>query len=197
MGLLLLWVLLGCRVDPVAEVQRPTPNNVTASTAEVVVDPCHLDMAATQVGTMESGRNNYGPEVRDYLASCGFKEGAPWCAAFVHWTYRQCDRVIEPHTSYALAANWHPKARRIWSKSGWVPDTAKTFHRVSENGDHFALWYTNLKPARIGHTGLIYDEDEKYLYTIEGNTGPEGGRDGDGVYRKKRLKRGVYCVSRW
>ena len=51
--------------------------------------------------------------------------------------------------------------------------------------------------ALIGHTGLVYDEDEAFIYTIEGNTGSGGSRDGDGVYRRKRLKKSVHCVSRW
>ena len=195
LGLLLLWVLCGCRIDPVKEVHSPIPSNLTASTKPVPADPCHLDMAATQVGTIESGTSNYGPEVRDYLASTGFKEGAPWCAAFVHWSYRSCDRVIEPPRSFALAANWHSKSHRVWEKGGWVPDTADTWQRISANGDHFALWYSNLN--RIGHTGLIYKETEQFFYTIEGNTNSGGERDGDGVFRRKRLKKSVYCVSRW
>ena len=194
----LLVALIGCSTPdhPVKEVHRPIPSNITAA-VKPVVNPCHLDMAATQVGVLEVGRNNYGPQVRDYLASTGFKEGAPWCAAFIHWTYRGCDRIIEPSKSFALAAKWHPKARRVWERKAWTPDTADTWSRVSANGDHFALWYNSLNPPRIGHTGLVYDEDEAFIYTIEGNTGSGGSRDGDGVYRRKRLKKSVHCVSRW
>ena len=154
-------------------------------------------MALTQVGVLEVGGNNSGREVKAYLASTGLKEGPPWCAAFVHWNYRQCDRVIEPSRSFALAASWHPKSRRIWQRGSWTPDTAKTFTRITRNGDMFSLWYTTLSPPRIGHTGIVYDEDPQYVFTVEGNTSSGGSRDGDGVYLRKRLKKSLYCLSRW
>lgn len=159
--------------------------------------PCHIEVAATQVGVVEDGKNNHGEQVAAYLASVGFKEGAPWCGALPHWCYRECGRVLEPKRSFALAANWHPKERRVWQRSGWKPDTSDTWTPISIAGDHAALWYTSLNPARIGHTMIVYKEDKKYLYTIEGNTNDGGSRDGDGVYRRRRLKRSIYCVSRW
>jgi len=146
-----------------------------------------------QVGVVEVGGNNRGPEVKAYLASVNLPEGNPWCAAYVHWCYRQCGTVLEPARSYAMALKFHEKPKRVWERKGWThePDD---FKRISEDGDHFALWYESL--GRIGHTGLIYGEDEKWVWTLEGNTSPEGSRDGGGAYLRKRLKRTLYCISR-
>lgn len=154
-----------------------------------------MRVAMSQVGVMERGGNNRGDEIREYLASVGLPEGHPWCAAFIHWCYRECGEVIEPARRYAMALEWHRKERRVWERGGWAPDTARVFRRISEDGDHFALWYDNL--GRIGHTGLIIGESEKYIDTVEGNTSPGGSREGDGVYLRRRLKRTIHCISRW
>ena len=196
--MLLLWLLfVGC-LDPVAPVsEKPPPPDILADRGRQP-DPCHLTVALAQVGVMESGGNNAGPEVEGYLASTGFAKGAPWCAAFVHWCFWECGVTLEPKRSFALAANWHPKAKRIWEKNvgrGWEREVDEDFYRVSENGDIFALWYNNL--GRIGHTGVIAGEDNDYFYTVEGNTGPGGEREGEGVFKRKRLRRTIYCISRW
>ncbi len=152
-----------------------------------------LTVALEQVGVEEIGGNNRGPEIKQYLASVNLAEGSPWCAAYVHWCYRECGVVLEPARSYAMALKFHEKPKRVWERKGWTYEPGD-FKRVSEDGDHFALWYDNL--GRIGHTGLIYGEDEKWALTVEGNTSPEGSRDGGGVYLRKRLKRTLYCISR-
>ena len=37
-----------------------------------------------------------------------------------------------------------------------------------------------------GHTGIVVVANTDNVRTIEGNTGPGGGREGDGVYYKTR-----------
>lgn len=196
----LLLGLLGCKLgDPVSP---QGPASVTPPpypiVAKVKADPCPLTVASWQVGVMEQGGNNSGTQVEAFLASVHLPKGYPWCAAFPHWCYRQCGIVLEPARSFAAAAAWHPKNKRIWEKNvgrGWEREVDEDFYRVSENGDLFALWYNSL--GRIGHTGLIYGEDNDYFYTLEGNTNDGGDRDGDGVFKRKRLRRTIYCISRW
>ena len=148
-----------------------------------------------EVGVVEKTGRNDGARVEEFLASTGLGKGHPWCAAFPHWAYRQCGVVLEPKAEFARAAKWHDKDHRVWEKKGWVPDTAKAFRPVSEPGDHMSLYYQNL--GRIGHTAVILREDEKYFYTVEGNTNSEGSREGNGVFLRKRLKKSAYSVSRW
>lgn len=157
--------------------------------------PCFTAKMKAEVGVVEKTGRNDGVRVEEFLASTGLGKGNPWCAAFPHWAYRQCGVVLMPKQEFARAAKWHDKGRRVWEKKGWTPDTARSFRPVSEPGDHLALYYQNL--GRIGHTAVILREDEKYFYTVEGNTNSEGSREGNGVFLRKRLKKGVYCVSRW
>ena len=157
--------------------------------------PCPLVVMTSQEGVIEVGGNNRGKEVELYLSSVSLGPGYAWCAACVHWSYRECGKVLEPARSFAMALNWHPASRRVWTKEGWEYDDAKAWVRISEDGDHFALYYSNL--GRIGHTGMITGETEDYILTIEGNTSSGGSREGDGVYARKRLKKSLYCISRW
>lgn len=183
---LLPWLLLGCGVDPVKESPaEPLPI--------AVAEPCSpLKVALSQAGVVEQGGNNRGAEVKQYLASVGLPEGHAWCAAFVHWCYRECGTVIEPKRKFAMALEWHKQPQRVWGKGAWQRDADD---RISEDGDHFALWSGHL--GRIGHTGLIRGEDDDYILTIEGNTSSGGSREGDGCYLRRRLKRTIHCISRW
>ena len=93
-----------------------------------------------------------------------------------------------------MAKAWHPQECRVWERSKHLRKGTPGA-RISKPGDHFALFYNDL--GRIGHTGLIKDEDEDYLTTVEGNTNGPGSREGNGVYIRKRLKKTIYCISRW
>ena len=62
-------------------------------------------------------------------------------------------------------------------------------------GDVFALYFPEKK--RIAHVGFIDSWDGSWLITVEGNTNLAGNREGDGVYRKRRLVRSIYRVARY
>lgn len=62
-------------------------------------------------------------------------------------------------------------------------------------GDVFGLFFPEKK--RIAHTGFIDQWDGTWLITVEGNTNLSGSREGDGVYRKRRLVRSIYKVARY
>lgn len=124
-----------------------------------------------------------------YLSSVGINWEEKWCGAFPHWCYRKCGRVLEPRMRFAVAAYWHPESRWVW-KIG-RGDTAH-----AQPGDHFSLFY-EAPLDRIGHEGLIEKEDGGIVYTVEGNTNLQGDREGQGVERRKRMKRTLYTISRW
>ena len=155
---------------------------------------CVLETLIEHVGVMEATGKNDGPEVESYLRSVELGKGYPWCAAFIHWSYRECGRVLYPPREFAMAQRFHPTTHRIWQKGKWKRDKDSP-EFISQPCDHFAIWYKNL--GRIGHTGVIIDEDEKFFRTVEGNTNSEGGREGNGVFIRYRLKKTTYCVSRW
>ncbi len=62
-------------------------------------------------------------------------------------------------------------------------------------GDIFGLYFP--EKQRIAHVGFVDQWDGTWMVTVEGNTNDSGSREGDGVYRKRRLVRTVYKVARY
>jgi hypothetical protein len=150
---------------------------------------CIIDVAHSQIGVMELTGKNDGKEVEAYLRSVGLGKGYPWCAAFVYWVYNECNAKT---------------VRSAWSPS-FFPVSKTVFKRGAKNNkkpnpaDVFGLYFNHL--GRIAHVGIIDSWSEHHVITIEGNTSNansgEATREGDGVYRKRRLTRTIYAVSSW
>lgn len=140
----------------------------------------------SQVGVRELTGHNDGVEVERYLISTGFTKGYAWCAAFVTWCFDEAG-VDAIHSAWS--PSWFPASKIVYVKGRSQNDTP---HRA----DVFGVYYSNLK--RIGHVGFIDSwTDTEYAITVEGNTNNGGSREGDGVYRKRRIKSNIYKVSRW
>ena len=144
-----------------------------------------VQTAIGEIGVREEGGNNRGERIGQYLASTGLEQGHPWCAAFTKFVYEECG--IPTPGATAWSPSWFPKSKTYWSKG--------QDHTIIQKADIFGLHYSNL--GRIGHVGLIEKIDENWLYTIEGNTGDDQGRDGDVVRRHKRSIKTVTKISNW
>lgn len=139
---------------------------------------------SSQVGVREATGNNDGLQVETFLHAAKAKRGQSWCAAFVSWCL-QLAGIKHPITAWAAAM--FPAKNTIYTRGR--PPTA-----TPQQGDVFGLYYTNL--GRIGHVGFIHDwGNGNIVVTVEGNTNEAASREGDGVYKKKRLKRQIYKVS--
>jgi hypothetical protein len=133
-----------------------------------------LRHAAAQVGVRECGRNR-GERVEEYQLAAGAHPGDPWCAAFVSWCFALASQELGIPCPVHLTA----RALDLWRKSpallrtSW-PTAGSIF--VQDHG------------AGLGHCGLVESVTDRDLVfvSIEGNTGPGGGREGDGVYRRTR-----------
>ncbi|MES3016403.1 MAG: hypothetical protein V4721_01435 [Bacteroidota bacterium] len=88
------------------------------------------------------------------------------------------------------------------SRCAWPPLTGagsgsckrhKALH--PQPADIFGLYFPEKK--RIAHVGFVDEWKEPWVVTVEGNTNAAGSRDGDGVYRKRRLVRTMYQVARY
>ncbi|MFD5308175.1 CHAP domain-containing protein [Streptomyces ardesiacus] len=102
----------------------------------------------------------------------------PWCATFVSWAAMKAGvESLYPRTASCLVgAAWFKKLGR-WSEYPAVG--AQVFY--GPNGGT--------------HTGLVYDYDATYVYTVEGNTNDSGSAEGNGVYLKKRRRRDAYVYG--
>jgi peptidoglycan hydrolase-like protein with peptidoglycan-binding domain len=105
---------------------------------------------------------------------------AYWCDAFVDWCFYKAYGVS--NAKGLLGGNFDDytvaSAQLYKNKKAWYTKNPKV-------GDQ--IFFTN--GARICHTGLVYKVDDKYVYTIEGNTSGASGviANGGGVCKKKYL----------
>ncbi|AUG87211.1 endolysin [Streptomyces phage Omar] len=144
-----------------------------------------LAVAKAEVGTKE--KQSGGHWVNDskynrwYGKIPGYGQGGygyPWCAVFVAWVADKAGAAsLFPKTAgCATAVNWFKAKGRF---SEYPAIGAQVFYGA--NGGT--------------HTGLVYDYDDTYIYTYEGNTNDNGSPEGDGVYRKKWARRSSYVYG--
>lgn len=136
------------------------------------------------IGVRELTGKNDGDEVELYLKSAGLSKGFAWCAAFVYYCHIE-NNITGPKNSPAWSPSWFPLEKVIPNEDGL-------------RGDVFGLYYSEMK--RIGHVGFIdenWDNRSNFILTVEGNTNGDGGREGDGVYRKRRSKKQIHKISKW
>jgi hypothetical protein len=137
----------------------------------------------SQIGVREATGSNDGKVVESYLKVTGLSKGYAWCAAFVSWTFEKAGvKAIKS----AYSPSWFPRNKTIWKQGkGSQP----------QQGDVFGIWFSNKN--RIAHVGFVDSWGAKEVITVEGNTNEAGSREGDGVYKKRRLIRQIYAVSNW
>ncbi|MES3016614.1 MAG: hypothetical protein V4721_02495 [Bacteroidota bacterium] len=201
------------------------PLRTTTSKIEVVPIAERIRQIYTsQIGVREKGTNS-GPAVEQYLRYVGLPKGNPWCAAFVCWVFGQAgvsnprsgwspDLFPDSKTIWNNAESGKLKAclshrqgkNGVLSLSpakcrGAYPPLAGAGGGFAcrpstpTTGDIFGLYFPEKR--RIAHTGFIDQWDGTWLITVEGNTNISGSREGDGVYRKRRLVNSIYKVARY
>lgn len=143
-----------------------------------------IETAESFVGVREMTGNNDGVEIEMFLASVGLGSGFAWCAAFVHYIFKDCG--IDNRIT-AWSPTCCPGSKIVWSVDGKKNGTPQP-------ADVFGIYYRTKK--RIGHTGFVkHWGSGDYVTTIEGNTNGDGSREGDGVYIRRRNKRTLYVVA--
>jgi lysozyme family protein/cell wall-associated NlpC family hydrolase len=147
-----------------------------------------LDIADSQVGVMERPPgSNRGPEVESYLASVDLAPGNPWCMAFVYWTFREASGA-------SGMPNRVPKTGRVldaWMRSQHLPEIMTvTVEEVQKDP-------SLVRPGMVffmstgngnGHCGIVVENINGMLVTIEGNTNRGGSREGIGVFRREQRR---------
>lgn len=136
-----------------------------------------VGLAQQEIGVREKNGHNDGLRVEMYLATVDLKRGEPWCAAFICFLYA--------------------KAGFLKPRSGWSPDLFPAFRlaRSALPGDVFGIYFSSKK--RIAHVGLVEKITGNWCLGIEGNTNIAGGREGDGVFRKRRNLKTIYRFANW
>ena len=131
--------------------------------------------------TANAGSANYTKYGRDmhklYPAVMDFP--AAWCDAFVDWCFQKAYGVSNAKGILCGDFNdYTPSSAQLYKNKGAWGKTPKIGAQI---------FFTN--GTRICHTGLVYDFDNRYVYTVEGNTSGASGviANGGGVCKKKYL----------
>ena len=146
-----------------------------------------------QVKIKEATGRNDGYWVEQFQKSVNLKRGDAWCAAYAAYNLKFLkERGFNvEYIKSGYSPNWAFNKHRIWkTKQPYVP---------FKFGDVFTLYFVEM--GRAAHVGFILKDGDSHVVTQEGNTSVvnEGTRtrEGDGVERKRRLKKQLYTVGRF
>ena len=140
--------------------------------------------------TANAGNKNYTKYARD-LDALGFyngeKNGVAWCDVFVDWCFvtaygMEAAAKLTCQTPGKNNCGAGCKYSRNYYKN------KKQLFDTPEPGDQIFFWPSDaIGGPAVQHTGLVYDVDDKYVYTVEGNTSGTNGvvANGGGVCKKK------------
>lgn len=128
------------------------------------------------VGTYEAGGNNDGPMVKLLQKTIGGASREPWCMS----TVQSCLAYAEEKTGIKSPIFSTEHCMTCWRQTPVV-------QRVKTSPLKYAIVIWRHGDTDSGHTGVLVETDKRQWFkTVEGNTGSDGSRDGDGVYYKKR-----------
>lgn len=112
-----------------------------------------VEVAASQVGNVGGS---------PYWSWYGFHERVEWCACFVSWCAYKCgyieDGIIPKFAGVGTGIEWFQK-RGQWQSRGYRPMPGDIIF-FDWDGDGYG-----------NHVGIVESSDDRYVYTIEGNSG--------------------------
>jgi len=150
-----------------------------------------VDIFSEEVQVREASRNQ-GAGIAKYWRDTSYPDGyedrQPYCAAAICYVIAEAMR--RGHT-LGLTSATRPKSASVRQLVTWARKAttgAKVF--APRDGLYFPqagdlVWFA-FGGSAPNHIGLVEAFDGSTVKTIEANTGSDGGRDGDGVYRKRR-----------
>lgn len=142
-----------------------------------------IEIATSQVGYREgrktNGDWNNDQKYSDQLPGFAWSDFQAWCATFAQWCLWQVGVAVPPgarSAGCAISVAAYKRAGRF----------------TEYPGKGFQVFFG---PHGGTHTGIVQSYDATYIYTIEGNTNDNGSPEGNGVYKKKRLRKSEYVYG--
>ena len=142
-----------------------------------------IALAKSQVGYHEGqGSSGNWDNIQKYseqVPSLTWSDGQPWCATFVSWL---ATKTTGAGSLFPITASCSDGVAWFQNKKRWsdYPAIGAQVFYGSGGGSH---------------TGIVYDYDDTYIYTVEGNTNDNGSAEGDGVYLKQRVRTDAYVYG--
>lgn len=159
-----------------------------------------VDIARRDVGQTESSRNR-GQAMKRFWPATSYPEGyvnrEPYCAAAVCYWVREWLKDPEVLSAFGFSPTksdkWRCKSARAFDWMDWAK--SKGLLVMSDSQAHI-LHTGDLMIFDMSHIGIVVTDHATRVSTIEANTGPSGGRDGDGIWTKSRERSLARCFIR-
>lgn len=133
-----------------------------------------LTWASAQVRTME---DPLGSNKQQYAAMAGHTNGLAWCATFLVAGWKHNGVPVLSGTDTASTRDM----RKAFKAAGRL-------HRRPRPGDVGFLFVES--EGRVAHAFYVNKVEGDFIRTIEGNSNRDGGNQGTGVFRQRRLWNG-------
>lgn len=128
-----------------------------------------LQVALTEIGHGEEGKNNCGPYIDCYRMGLG-KPGDPWCSYFVSWCFIQAAKELGIKLPFRVSGSARVLANRI-AKFGVLMDGDCNSEAWPVGPGDVALWSRGTADSKLGHVGIVWSVTRNYFVTVEGNRG--------------------------
>ena len=145
--------------------------------------PLLVQIAESQLGITETSKN-HGEGIEKYWEATnypdGYKNREPYCAAAVCWIVRS---AMGESISWSFK---RPQSATAFGLEDWsLKQDSSTSTKKNPRGD---IRPGDIVVFKFSHTGIAATAPDKsgHFKCIEANTGPNGERDGDGVWKKSR-----------
>lgn len=135
--------------------------------------------------TANAGKNNFTKYANDIDQIPGFynggKNGYSWCTVFVDWCLIQAFGVEKTKEIKGLPKN------SLGASCTYLVNYYKAIGRFFTSNPQYGDQIFFGVPGDYVHTGIVYKVDDKFIYTIEGNTSSSNGviANGGSVEKKK------------
>lgn len=149
-----------------------------------------VEIASLDVGEVETSRNQ-GPAIKKFWPATSYPEGykhrAPYCAAAMCYWLREW--LKDPEVLEALkltpakAETWRCKSAAAFGWTDWARQKKLT---ILSDSMKETLHTADIMVFDMSHIGIVYNDEGSKVMTHEANTGPSGGREGDGIWSKVR-----------
>lgn len=159
-----------------------------------------IAIARKDVGKMETSRNQ-AAWIKPYWPSTsypgGYKNREPYCAAAMcHWVdkWLAIPEVADAFgKTLAELEKWRCKSAAAFKWQDWAKEK-----KVKILGEDAVLHTADIMIFDMSHIGVVFNDDEKLVHTIEANTGggKNAGREGDGCFQKVRNRTLAKCFLR-
>jgi lysozyme family protein len=147
-----------------------------------------LDVAAGEVGVREVPLgSNRGPKVDQYVTAAGLNPAGkhPWCMCFVFWCFSQTATALSVPNRVPRTGGVHVAWRKSKQVAGARMVTSAEAGRNPTLVEPGMAFFIDSGGGR-GHVGIVVENRNGTLVTIEGNTNDGGSREGIGVFRRQK-----------